>query len=222
MIRPAAVALAGLLFSAGAALAQSDAGVAIGVNAGTPGLGVDAQIRLGQIFVLRGGVERLEHDFDEAYQDVNYSGRLGFDTVSGFIDVHPLANGFLISGGAYVGDRSIGLDARPSAPVDIGGATFTPAQVGTLTGEIKLKDVAPFVGLGFDDTFTRAGRWGFRAIAGVAWSEAPEVALSSSGGTLSNDPSFRARLAEEAREIQSDAEDYGLFPVVQIGLNYRF
>lgn len=222
MIRFAAAGL--ILLSAGAASAQSrpSDSLAVGVNAGTPGAGVQIEARFGPIFVLRGGVETLGYDFDASYDDVDYGGRFDFDTVSGFIDLHPLANAFTISGGAYLGPREIGLDATPSAPVNLGGQTFTPAQVGTLTGKIKLKDVAPYLGLGFDNTFTGSGRWGFRATAGVAWSEKPEVTLDSSGGTLSNDPAFRARLAQEAGSIQSDAEDYGLFPVVQVGLNYRF
>ncbi|EHN77124.1 hypothetical protein SMCF_3353 [Streptomyces coelicoflavus ZG0656] len=29
-------------------------------------------------------------------------------------------------------------------------------------------------------------------------------------------------MAEEEREIQADADDYKVLPVVQIGLNYRF
>lgn len=89
-------------------------------------------------------------------------------------------------------------------------------------GQIKLKDVAPFAGLGFDNTFTRSSRWGFRALAGVAWSDEPEVGLESTGGSLSNDPTFRARLAEERASIQSDVEDYGFYPVLQLGLNYKF
>jgi hypothetical protein len=224
MIRIATAAAGLILLSAGAASAQSRSTdtLAIGVNAGTTGGGVQIEARFGPIFVLRGGVETLGYDFDASYDDIDYGGRFDFDTVSGFVDLHPLANAFTISGGAYIGPRSIGLKATPSSPVTLGGQTFTPGQVGTLTGEIKLKDVAPYLGLGFDNTFTGSGRWGVRATAGVAWSDQPEVSLDSSGGTLSNDPAFRARLAQEAESIQSDAEHYGLFPVVQIGLNYRF
>ncbi len=120
------------------------------------------------------------------------------------------------------GDRDIALASTPTAPVNIGGQTYSPAQIGTLGGSIKLQDVAPFIGIGWDDTFYRSGRWGIRAIAGVAWSDAPEVALTSTGGSLSNDPTFQARLRDESRTITDDVEGYGLFPIVQVGLNYKF
>lgn len=224
MIRPALIAAALLTLTAGAAEAQGRARspITAALNAGTPGLGAEVQLSLGPVVTIRGGFDTLGYDFDEAYGDVDYSGRFDFDTVSGFVDIHPFMNAFLISGGVYVGDRTIDLGAQPSQPVEIGGATFTPAQVGRLSGRIKLSETAPFVGIGYDDAFMREGRFGFRAIAGVAWSPEPEVGLSSSGGTLSNDPTFRARLDQEAQEIRDDAEDKGFFPVVQLGLTARF
>jgi hypothetical protein len=90
------------------------------------------------------------------------------------------------------------------------------------TGRIDLESTAPFVGLGFDNTFTHDGRWGLRLLAGAAFGDAPQVDLNASGGTLSDQPAFQDRLAEEEREIQADADDYKVLPVVQIGLNYRF
>lgn len=214
-----------LMLSAGVAEAQSRhprSPITAALNAGTTGVGAEVQLSLGPVFVVRGGIDTLGYDFDQSYSDVDYSGRFDFDTVSGFVDLHPFLNGFLISGGVYVGDRTINLNAQPNAPVEIGGATFTPSQVGTLSGRIKLSETAPFVGVGYDDSFHREGRWGFRGIVGVAWSQEPEVGLSSSGGTLSNDPTFRARLDQEARDIQEDAKDKAFFPVVQLGVTARF
>lgn len=225
MTRITLIALSLLALSAGAAEAQSRhprSPITAALNAGTTGVGAEAQLSLGPVFVLRGGIDTLGYDFDESYSDIDYSGRVDFDTVSGFVDLHPFLNGFLISGGVYVGDRTINLNGQPTAPVEIGGATFTPGQVGTLSGRIKLSDTAPFVGVGYDDSFIREGRWGFRGIVGVAWSQEPEVGLSSSGGTLSNDPTFRARLDQEARDIQEDAKDKAFFPVVQVGVTARF
>ena len=214
-----------LMLAAGAAEAQGRhprSPITAALNAGTTGVGAEVQLSLGPVFVVRGGLDTLGYDFDESYGDIDYSGRFDFDTVSAFVDLHPFLNGFLISGGVYVGDRTINLNGQPTAPVEIGGATFTPAQVGTLSGRIKLSDTAPFVGVGYDDSFIREGRWGFRGMVGVAWSQDPEVGLSSSGGSLSDDPAFRARLEQEAREIQQDAEDTALFPVVHLGGTARF
>ena len=225
MTRITLIALSLLAVSAGAAEAQSRhprSPITAALNAGTTGVGAEVQLSLGPVFVLRGGIDTLGYDFDETYSDIDYSGRFDFDTVSGFVDLHPFLNGFLISGGIYVGDRTINLNGQPTTPVEIGGAMFTPAQVGTLSGRIKLSDTAPFVGVGYDDSFYREGRWGFRGLVGVAWSQDPEVGLSSSGGSLSDDPAFRARLEQEAREIQQDAEDKVLFPVVQLGVTARF
>lgn len=220
---PFASMTAALFVSAGSAMAQSaEPGVAVGATVGTAGVGLDVQIKLGPIFTLRGSLDRLTYAADESYDGIDYQADLAFDTFGGFIDMHPLANGLLISGGAYVGDRNIALAATPTGPVNIGGQTFSPAQVGTLNGTIKLGDVAPFVGIGWDDTFYRSGRWGFRAVAGVAWSDKPDVALTSTGGSLSNDPTFRARLQDESQQITEESEGYGLFPVVQVGLNYKF
>lgn len=211
--------LATLVLSAGTASAQS---IAVGASLGTTGAGIEAQLKLGPIFVLRASVDRLDHNIDETYDGIDYAGAFAFDTLGGFVDLHPFGNAFLVSGGAYLGDRDISLGATPSMPVEIGGTIYSPSQVGTLSGTIKLQDLAPFVGVGWDDTFTRRSAWGFRALAGLAFSDTPEVALDSTGGSLSNSATLQDRLDDEAREIQGEVEGYGIFPVVQVGLNYRF
>lgn len=204
------------------ALAQEDSRFAVGAQVGTPGVGLQAQFALSPVVVLRGGYDVLKWDRDQTYKGIDYDAKIDFKSPGAFVDVHPFRNGFLISGGAYFGDRKVDLDATPSGNVNVGGATFTPAQVGTLTGRIDLESTAPFVGLGYDNTFTRGGRLGFRLLAGAAFGDAPQVNLDARGGTLSNDPTFRARLDQEEREIQAEADDYKVLPVIQAGLNFKF
>lgn len=216
MIRAAMLGLA-LTAAASAASAQS----AGSIHVGTMGWGAEVQVALGPTFVVRGGVDRLRYDFDRTYSGVDYGASLEFDTVGAFIDLHPFRNAWFVSGGGYLGARELRLTAEPTTPVEIGGATFTPQQVGKLTGEASLSQVSPFVGLGFDNTFTGRGRVGFRALVGVAIGESPDVTLNSQGGTLSNNASFRQRLDVEAERIEEEAE-YSLYPVAQLGLTWRF
>ncbi|CAN5379441.1 hypothetical protein BH09PSE1_BH09PSE1_12660 [soil metagenome] len=223
MIRTAAATVATLVLalSAGAASAQ-DGRFALGAQVGTPGVGVTGEFSVSPNFVLRGSFDALKFDRDDSYDDIDYNAELDFSSPAAFIDWHPTGNAFFVSAGAYFGDRSVDLDATPTGNTQIGSATFTPAQIGNLTGTIELESPAPFVGVGYDNTFTHSGRIGFRFVAGAAFGDAPQVDLNASGGTLSNDPTFQARLAEEEADIQDDADDYKILPVVQAGLTFRF
>jgi hypothetical protein len=218
-ILAAAAALVAL--PATGALAQSGS-FALGANLGTPGVGVEAQFRVSDSLVVRGGADWLSYSRDETYSGVEYDGKLKAATAGLFADWHLGGSAFLVSAGAYLGDRKVELDAQPAGPVNIGGATFTPAQVGRIDGKAKMSKAQPFVGLGFDNTFTSEGAWGFRALAGVSLSKAPDVSLRASGGTLSNDPTFQARLRQEEADLQDDADDFKYYPIVQIGVTRRF
>jgi hypothetical protein len=206
------------------AQAQSNEGgrFAVGAQVGTPGLGLQAQWALSPKVVLRGGYDVLNWDRNQTYKGIDYDAKIDFKSPGAFLDLHPFENGFLVSGGAYFGSRKIDLDATPTGNVNIGGATFTPAQVGTLTGRIELEKTAPFIGVGYDNTFAPNGRLGFRILAGAAFGDKPTVDLDARGGTLSNDLVFRARLDDEERQIQDEADNYKVLPVVQAGLNLRF
>jgi hypothetical protein len=195
---------------------------AVGANIGTPGVGVQAAAKVSDLVVIRGAVDGIGISHDETYSDIAYDGKAKLLTGGLFADLHPGGGGFFVSGGAYVGKRKINLRAQPTAAVDIGGQTYTPAQVGRLDGEAKLSNLQPFVGLGFDNTFVGERGWGFRALAGVAFSKRPDVELTASGGTLSNDPTFQTRLRAEEAEARDDAKDFKYFPVVQVGLTRRF
>ncbi|MFN7111739.1 MAG: hypothetical protein ACK4OJ_11745 [Brevundimonas sp.] len=206
------------------ALAQ-DAGrgrFALGAQIGTPGAGVQTQYSVNDYIVLRGGYDVLQWETDDTYDGVDYEADIDFQSPGAFVDLHPFGNGFFVSAGAYFGDRGVDLTSDPDQDVEIGGFTFTPEQVGTLTGRIDLESTAPFLGLGYDNTFTRDGRFGFRILAGAAFGDAPQVDLNASGGTLSDQAVFQELLVQEEQDIQDEADNYKVLPVIQIGLNYRF
>jgi hypothetical protein len=209
--------------SATAAAAQGSNGdFAVGANIGTPGVGVQASAKVSDLLVVRGALDGLSLSRGETLSDIHYDGKARLLTGGLFADVHPGGGGFFLSGGAYVGKRKVRLTATPTADVEIGDETFTPAEVGRLDGRAKLSKLQPFVGLGFDNTFVGDRGWGFRALAGVSFSKRPRVTLTASGGALAADPDFQAQLAAEEADVREDAKDFKYFPVVQLGLTRRF
>ncbi len=204
--------------------AQSDKGskFAVGLGVGTTGATVEGKFAPNDRVALRGNFNFLSFSVDEEYDDIDYEGDFDATTFGGFVDVAPFKNGFILSGGAYIGDKEVGLDATPTVNVEIGDQVFTPTEVGTLTGEAKLNSFAPYAGIGYDSFISGSKDWSFNARAGVMFTGSPDVNLVSANGTLSSNPTLRQELAAEIAAIEEDADDYKYYPVLSIGVARRF
>lgn len=202
--------------------AAADGGFAVSGGLGTMGGSLEGQYQVNEVFQVRVGANYLGFEQDIDVDEITYDGELDFSGVGAFVDVHPFGNSFFVTGGAYAGGKSIDLVASSTLDVEIGDVIFTPAEYGRLEGDVSFDDVAPFLGLGFDTTFEGGGNWGFSLVAGAAVFGAGDVTLDAVGGTLSSDPLLQAELQAEIAEIESEIEDYELWPVVQLGLSYRF
>ena len=213
--------LAALMAAGTAAAGAAQAQVAIGGSIGTTGATVEAQVKVLPGLHLRGGYNYFQYEADDTYDDIAYEGDLDLNTLGAFLDFHPFGNSFMITGGAYFGEKSLNLTGTPTSNVEVGSQTFTPQQVGTLRMQADLEDTAPFIGLGWDNTFENPGI-GFKFIAGAMFTGSPQVNLTASGGTLSNDPNFQTQLAQEEQNLQDDVDDYEVYPVVQAGLTFSF
>lgn len=215
-----AALLASALGLSGAAMADGNFALTGGV--GTTGGTAEAQIRLNDWVQLRAGGNYLAFDEDIDVDDITYEGELDISGLGAFVDLHPFGGSFFISGGALSGSKSIDLVASSDVPVEIGGVVFTPEEYGRLEGDVAFDDVAPFAGVGFDTTFQGNGHWGFSLMAGAALFGSGDVSLQAVGGTLSDNPMLLAELENEIQEIEEEIEDYELYPVLQVGLSYRF
>lgn len=214
------ITLAALAIGAGTGAAQAQ--VAVGLGIGTTGGIAEAQVEVTPNIQLRGGYNYLQYGVDDSYDDIRYDGDLNFSTMGAFVDFRPFANSFILTAGAYFGEKKLDLTALPGQTYQIGGQTYSAAQVGTLTGSADLEDTAPFVGLGWDTTFQGDGNIGFKFIAGAVFTGSPDVELNSTGGTLSNDPNFQSQLATEEQNLEDDIDSFKVYPVVQAGLTFRF
>jgi hypothetical protein len=215
------ITLASLALGAATAAGAAHAQVAIGGSIGTTGGTVEAQVKVLPGVHLRGGYNYFEYEADDTYDDIAYQGDLDLSTLGAFIDVHPFGNSFFLSAGAYIGEKGLALSGTPTANVEVGNQTFTPAEVGTLNMAADLEETAPFVGLGWDTSFENTGL-GFRFLAGAMFTGSPQVNLTATGGSLSNDPNFQNQLAIEEQNLQDDIDDYEIYPVVQAGITWTF
>ena len=207
------------------ALAQTGGRFAIGAQAGTTGVGAEAQFQATPMLTLRAGGDIFSYEDEYEGGRFTYEGRAEFTTASVMADLHPFDNAFFVSGGAYVGKREVEVAAIPRGNEVVGGAVLTPQQFGALVGAADFGGAAPFLGLGWNNTFRTSGRIGFKAVVGAAIAGEPEVTLRREGGQTLPGPvqtAFDVEREREERELEEDLKDFRILPVAQVGVTFRF
>jgi hypothetical protein len=196
--------------------------LAVDLGIGTTGVGVQGEFKVSRNFVLRAEGDLLE--FRDAFtsSDVRYAGRAHLNTAGAFVDWHPTGAPWLLSAGVVAGRRKVDVRATSAGgSIKIDGVAFAADQIGSVQGAIDLGSAAPFVGLGWDNTFITRGPIGFRAIAGVIIGPDPTVNLTAIGPFATNSVVVADLIAEQS-SLQHDIRDLQYYPVVQLGLTYRF
>ena len=208
-----------------ACAAHAETPLSLGVHAGSTGLGIDGQYKINALLDVRIAGDSLSYSRSFSSNDLRYSGRATWSTAGAFGDLHPFSNGFLVSGGAYFGNRKVTLSATPANNVVVNGVTLAPVQVGQLLGEGRLSSTAPFGGIGWDTTQRSNGGLGFKAMLGIAFSGDPGISLTATGAAANN-PQIQSTIQNyiqtQQQQVQSDARILKTYPVVTVGLAYRF
>jgi hypothetical protein len=214
------IALALALGTSAAAASPAAAQAAgLGIRAGTLGLGADVAIGLGERIVARGGVGMTPIDPEVRFSEIDVTAELP--------TWYNLGLDFYLNGALRIGG---GVLLKPSDPTlrgvftqdqEIGGQTFTPDEIGTLTGVVESRGRAPFVLIGFGN-HTAAGT-GLYVDFGVAFLGEPQFELDAIGGTLDTAPgsALRNALDQEEQEFEDDAGAHLRFwPILNLGLRF--
>lgn len=210
------VALAGMAAPAAAA----EGSVAVGVSAGTLGVGPELSFRFNEHVGVRLGGSFFDYEDDDELDDVEYEADLKLNSIGATLDWYPAGGGFRVSAGARINNNKIGLLGTPTGTVEIGDVEYTPAEVGSLSGTIKTKSIAPVFSIGYGGKLAPGFTLGFEL--GVYMQGSPRLESLTASGTLGSNSAFLTQLAEEERRIEEDADDYKLWPIIQLQLMYRF
>ncbi len=197
--------------------------LAMGVNAGTLGVGADLTLGLGDYLNARVGVQGLDYSgFSGSTSDVDYDVQLKL--ISGIVaaDWYPFGGIFHISGGMVFNGNTIEADGQPNAngSFTLNDTTYTSSQVTSLHGKLEYSGVAPYAGLGWGNPIGASG-WSLTFDIGAIFQVDPDLTLSATG-PVASDPTFQANLEKERQKLKDELDKYDIYPVVTLGLHYRF
>jgi hypothetical protein len=206
--------------------------VAVAAKAGTLGLGAELTVGLSPQVNVRLGANGYNYE-DEGREvsDIVYDAEANLRTATALFDWHPGGRGFRLTGGAVYNDTSVEGHSLPPASgiYDIGGVPVPADLVGTLDAEADFDPVVPYAGLGWGNAVAGNKKVGFFIDLGVVFQGKADVTLTPNipaNSPINTTPGARevldTLLRREEQDLEDEVADYDLYPVVAIGLSYRF
>ncbi len=224
----ALVVLSVLSIFALASPARAEVGIA--ASAGTLGIGAELSISGAGQWEGRLGIHGYDYSERREESGIEYDAEASLRNATAMVDWHPGGRGFRLTGGLVYNDTEVTGRSLPPASgfYDIGGVPVPVGLVGTLDAKVDFDPVVPYAGLGWGRAPRSGSGFGLTLDLGVVFQGAGEVTLTPRipAGSPLNEPVAREALQilidRETRELQEDVDEYDLYPVVALGVSYRF
>jgi hypothetical protein len=211
-----------------------------GLHGGTLGVGVNAGYDISNDLAIRGLVNYFNLDFDKKKAGNEYKGEVDLRSVGLVLDWHPFWGAFRVSGGAFLNNNRLSASTEG---VDLGiGLGEYDAD---LNFRMDFAKTAPYLGIGWTSGRGRGGL-SFTADIGALIRSAPRVSasgqvsvedvqcefsVSRDGNAEVHCPSDQvpngllslgSDLQDEHSQLREDLDKLKVYPVVSLGVSYRF
>lgn len=193
---------------------------------GTLGAGLSVGRFIAPNISIRGNLNG-GFDYDDSFttnsrnNSLRYDAELSLSSFGLLADYH-FRNGFRLTGGVYYNDNKIDAVADFDR-IRVNGVTFSAANLAQADARIDFRSFAPYLGIGYHATKPKG--WSFTADLGVLYQGSPRVNYrlncTSAICELAR-PALVAEIEEERRALEDEVSDFKFYPVLSIGLSYRF
>ena len=203
--------------------APASAEVALSGQIGTLGLQGQVSFPMGKHFAARLGAGALPSwSISTDVADLNFDYSMALYTAGAFLDWHPMAGGFRITGGVILNNHDINADVTPAPDRDykIGNTTYPGYAIGKLNSKADFNTLAPYLGVGYNGAFYAQDRLSFTCDVGVMFWGAPDITLSSSMSKIV--PGLEQSLKQEEKEIEDNLSYLQYYPVASMGVSWAF
>jgi hypothetical protein len=212
--------------------------IGIGAKFSTLGVGVEGGMSVTRRSNARVGFNFFNYSRTFHSRGISYNGDVDLRSLQITYDQY-LIGGLHVSPSllAYNGNQ---IDASAGVPAgqsfSLGGVRYFSGAANPIagTGVVHVRNVAPAVFLGMGNIVPRSGRHlGYNVEAGVVFQGTPTTKLSLTGtacavspttGCLNagTDPTVQANVQSEQAKLNSDLEPLKYYPVLSVGISWKF
>jgi len=194
----------------------------IGINPrlGTLGYGIELSAGVSEKLSLGLGFNNASSKRQANTEGVDYEFDLRLRSAELLANYHPFAGAFRLRAGVLLNRNEFRMTGKPdgSQNYEFNGTPYTAAQVGSLTGKLSFKKSAPYLGLGLGNRPN--GSWGLTFDLGAVYQGKPKLGLEATGAAAN--PTLAADLEAERQQAEKELESFKWYPVLQLGLYFRF
>jgi len=207
---------------------SAHAEIAAYAKAGTLGIGGGIAASITDSINVRGEYTALGvSPSNISTDDVTYKPDLDLRAGALLLDWHPFSGTFRLTGGLVANGNQLKVKGEPTAgsTYTVNGVTYTSAQIGSLDGKVDFSSTAPYLGVGWGNALDKAGHFTFLADIGVMFQGSPKVKLNASCGSAvsaSQCAQIAGNVAAEEKKLEDEVSDYKYWPVLSLGVGYRF
>jgi hypothetical protein len=211
--------------------------LALAVKLGVAGIGFDVATPLSKHLNLRGGASFFSYSPNLNEDGITATGTLTFRSVTANVDYFPFKGSFHLSPGVtlYNGNKIIAnASVAGGSSFELNNVDYTSANSNPIQGifDVKLgNQVAPSFTIGWGNMIPRGGgHWSVPFEIGFQYVSSPVLTLNLTGSTVQNgvtvntatDPNFQANEKAEQASLQSDINALQIYPILSIGVGYKF
>lgn len=192
---------------------------------GTQGVGVDLGYELTPHFKTRLNANGMWFAFEGEYSDIDYQVNAQLLTLGLLLDIHPFSGGWeegirLTVGVYYNGNRAdFNGDVSAGGTYEIGGTNYPGNVVGDIDGNVTWNPFAPYAGIGYGTTADKDQDWFFSFDVGVMYMGPCTVDLNVEDP---NNVIPGGDIEREENKVEDDINEYQWYPVISVGVTYRF
>ena len=208
---------------------------AFGFKADTLGLGFEIATPLALRINLRSSINFFAFTDPFSIDGVNYDARLHLKSSETVLDIFP-GHGLHISPGILYFKSSMSAPANvgPGQTFVLGSQTFLNSVDDPVSGSSTVvypRTFAPMLLIGYGNIIPRSGRHlSVPFEFGVAYTGAPKISVALNGTACTTDgcvnftqnAQAQTFLKQEVYNLNEDLKRYPVFPIVSLGLAYRF
>jgi hypothetical protein len=193
---------------------------ALGVKGGTLGIGAEVTFGLLPSLNLRSGYNAFNYDGSATKNSIDYSYKLKLGSLPVLVDWHPFpASDFRLSTGLVFNSNKVEATGKAQGTYTIDGQTYNASQIGTLTGKIDFNSTAPYLGIGWGNAVAKGSPLSLSCDVGVLFQGTPKVTLTPS---VTPTTAIQTSIANEEASIRDTTDNFKYYPVVSLGLAYKF